>query len=281
MLNASLPAPATVEIRSVDSINHVVAEDRDRVIVASSHGGLYCAYKAQLIGARGLILNDAGVGRNRAGIAALAYCDVARMPAATVSHLSARIGDVVDMRRRGVVSHANEAARALGVVPGMACEAAATAMRVAAPSAGRLSETIEDRHEILVNGTAIICIDSASLLRPEDRGRVVVTGSHGGLIGGDPAKALNVDVRFAAFNDAGVGVDDAGIGRLEPLDRRGIPAVTVAHDSAEIGNALSTYEEGVISHANSHAQRIGARPGRLLKDALSAWIAHGEATSTT
>jgi hypothetical protein len=37
---------------------------------------------------------------------------------ATVSHLSARIGDCQDTWDHGVVSHANARARALGIVPG-------------------------------------------------------------------------------------------------------------------------------------------------------------------
>ena len=40
-----------------------------------------------------MILNDAGVGRDEAGIAALAYLDALGIAAATVSHESCRIGD--------------------------------------------------------------------------------------------------------------------------------------------------------------------------------------------
>jgi len=40
-----------------------------------------------------VILNDAGVGRDRAGIGGLALLDTIGMSAATLSHRSARIGD--------------------------------------------------------------------------------------------------------------------------------------------------------------------------------------------
>lgn len=257
-------------LRAIDSMNHVTTADRGRVVVASSHGGLYCAYKALAAGARGVVLSDAGVGRDDAGIASLAWCDAVHMPAATVAHTSARIGEVADLLRRGIVSHANASARALGVVPGMACAQAWHAMTAAPIPARPAAPVVEHRHEVaLASGIAAVCIDSASLIQAGDGGRIVVTGSHGGLIGGDPAKALNVPAFFAAFNDAGVGIDDAGLGRLAPLAARGIAAVTVAHTSARIGDGLSTFHDGVISHANAPARELGAVPGVPLADALA------------
>jgi len=257
-------------LRAIDSMNHVTAADRGRVVVASSHGGLYCAYKALAAGARGVVLSDAGVGREQAGIASLPWCDAVGMPAATVAHTSARIGDVADLLRRGVISHANASARALGVTPGMSCAQAWQAMTAAPVPERPAAPVVEHRHEVaLGEGAVAVCIDSASLIHAEDAGRIVITGSHGGLIGGDPGKALNVPAAFAAFNDAGVGIDDAGLGRLAPLAARGIAAVTVAHTSARIGDGLSTLHDGVISHANGPARELGAVPGRRLADALT------------
>lgn len=257
-------------LRAVDSINHITSADRGRVVVASSHGGLYCAYKALAVGARGVVLSDAGVGREQAGIASLAWCEVAGMPAATVAHTSARIGDVADLLRRGVVSHANASARALGVTPGMSCVRAWQVMTAASVRERPMAPVVEHRHEVaLPGGATAICIDSASLIHPDDAGGIVITGSHGGLIGGDPGKALNVAAAFAAFNDAGVGIDEAGLGRLAPLAARGIAAVTVAHTSARIGDGLSTLHDGVISHANKPACELGAIPGRRLLEALA------------
>ena len=107
----------------------------------------------------------------------------------------------------------------------------------------------------------IVLIDSASLVKPEDAGQIVITGSHGGLIGGDARFALQVDAVVAAFNDAGVGPDACGRTRLPALDTRGVAAVTVAHTSARIGDARSTYHDGVVSAANVMALRLGARVG--------------------
>lgn len=252
--------------KQVDSINHIDEADRGRVVLASSHAGLYCGYRAVRFALRGVILNDAGVGYREAGIAALPFCEAAGMPAASVSYLSARIGDCADMRARGVISHANAQARALGVVPGMACEAAVACLLqgpLVVPTPPEAQR--ETRSVLTVNGQAVVCIDSASLIQPEDAGKIVITGSHGGLIGGDARKAINVAAQLAVFNDAGVGIDRAGIGRLVPLDTRGIGAVTVSHLSARIGDGLSTYHDGVISHVNGQAAARGARVGMRLQ----------------
>ena len=109
----------------------------------------------------------------------------------------------------------------------------------------------------------------ASLVRTEDVGAVVLTGSHGGLIGGDPARALKADVLAAAFNDAGVGTDAAGITRLPALSARGIPAFAVDAMSARIGDGRSTYEDGIVSAVNDAARDLGAHPGMSACDFVS------------
>lgn len=266
----------TPSTRSINSINHISENDLGAVVVASSHGGLYSAYKAVTARVRGIILNDAGRGRDDAGVASLDFCGRYGVPAAVVSYMSARIGDVADMEARGTISDCNELAARLGVTPGMrVADATACLLQGAFTAPGTPDEVSETRHEepLAPGAQPLVCIDSASLIRPEDAGRVVITGSHGGLIGGDPHKAINVECAFAAFNDAGVGIDDAGIGRLAPLDRRGIPAVTVDYMSARIGDARSTLHDGVISRANDAAAALGMVRGRPLAQALRAWLA--------
>ena len=73
---------------------------------------------------RGVVFNDAGLGKDGAGIAALARLDEAGVPALAVSHMSAQIGDTGD-GSLGIVSHVNgEAARrgvAVGQTTGRRC----------------------------------------------------------------------------------------------------------------------------------------------------------------
>lgn len=99
----------------MDSISYVDAGDAGNVVVSASHGGAPSAVYANAQKLAGVFFNDAGVGKDGAGIAALGMLDV---PAATVSHLSARIGDAEDMWRHGVLSHVNAAAVAQGLKPG-------------------------------------------------------------------------------------------------------------------------------------------------------------------
>lgn len=99
-----------------------------------------------------------------------------------------------------------------------------------------------------------------------DGTRIVVTGSHGGLLRGNPQSALKIGARAAFFNDAGVGCDGAGISRLPELDRREIVAGTVSHWTARIGDARSSWETGVLSHVNRSAERVGAKPGMRLRE---------------
>ncbi|MBN2568906.1 MAG: hypothetical protein JXB42_05705 [Deltaproteobacteria bacterium] len=250
----------------VDSVNYLDVTAREQVVIASSHGGIYAAYKSADIGARAVILNDAGVGRQDAGIACLQYCEEIGMAAAVVSHTSARIGDAADMFQRGMISHANQMAKNVRCIPGIEVARAAACLKKAPLPFGKPPVYDETRFVISDGRPKIVCIDSASLVKKEDAGQVVITGSHGGLIGGRKEKAFNVQALIAVFNDAGVGIDQAGIGRLDPLDERGIAAATVAHTSARIGDSRSTYYEGVISYANQLAIKLGASLGAKVRD---------------
>jgi hypothetical protein len=114
---------------------------------------------------------------------------------------------------------------------------------------------------------ALLVVDSITEAVGCGQGRIVVSGSHGGLSAG--RFALEAKVRLAVFNDAGVGRDGAGIAGLALLQDAGIAACTVSHDSARIGEAHSTLDDGLISHANAAAAALGARAGLRLRD----WLA--------
>lgn len=109
-----------------------------------------------------------------------------------------------------------------------------------------------------------VLLDSVTQVQPAHAGFVVVTGSHGGTSSG--RYALAVRAALYAFNDAGIGKDEAGIAALAMLDRAGIPAVTVAHTSARIGDARDTWTHGVVSRINEAAATAwpGLAPGVAL-----------------
>jgi hypothetical protein len=257
-------ANATVSdatIITAESVTKLEERHRGAVLVAGSHGGVYAAHVAARGGVRAVILNDAGVGLDGAGIASLPYLEAIGMAAATVGHRSARIGSGDDMMARGMISHCNRIAARQGVQAGQACAHAAAALTQAPMPTGEAPDYAESRFCVRTAAPQAWVLDSASLVRADDKDRILLIGSHGGLLGGRAEAALKYDALAAVFNDAGVGIDDAGIARIFALDARKIPAVTVDCRTARIGDGRSTYETGILSHVNATAAARGAKPG--------------------
>ena len=151
--------------------------------------------------------------------------------------------------------------RSLGVTTGQSCRDAAAALQLARPSRHAPPEALEAAFLLISEPPQVWALDSASLVLPDHKASIVVTGSHGGLLGGRPETALKYDVLGALYNDAGIGKDAAGASRLPALDARGIAAATVSAASARIGDARSTYEDGIISRVNARATVLGLREG--------------------
>ncbi|MFY2642478.1 hypothetical protein [Achromobacter insuavis] len=270
----------TEAARILDSITKLAPTDAGRVVIAASHGGSYAAYCAARGRVRAVVLNDAGVGWQQAGIAGLDELQQWGVAAATADYRSCRIGDGADMARHGIISHVNGLAHALGCRPGMAV--AQAARRLA--DADMAPTWPAPRHEAravlatAADGTPrVIGADSVSLLEADDDGRIAVTASHGERLAGLATDGVRPRPWLVTFNDAGIGKDSAGIGRLPLLQQRGIAALTVSAHSARIGDARSCYEDGVVSCANARARELGCRIGAPLKSFIDALLA-GRAT---
>jgi hypothetical protein len=261
-----MPATRLAPVLIADSITRVGAEAAGAVVVNASHGGVYAAFVAAKLHVAGAVFNDAGVGRDRAGIAGLDYLAGLRIPAAAVGHDTARIGDGSDMIERGIITHVNAPSAALGCRPGMPCQEAAAALQQASPSKSAPPSALEAAFLLIAGTPAVWALDSASLVGVEHVGTIVVTGSHGGLLGGRPDTALKADALAALFNDAGIGIDEAGVTRLPALDARGIAAGTVAASSARIGDARSTYEDGILTRVNRRAAALGIGTGMTARE---------------
>ena len=113
----------------------------------------------------------------------------------------------------------------------------------------------------------VVLLDTVTAVEPRHAGAVVVTGSHGGASVVHYARA--VPARLYVFNDAGVGKDEAGVAALAELERHGIAAATVAHDSARIGEARDAYDHGVVSRVNRQAAALLVA-GRALRPQIEA-----------
>jgi hypothetical protein len=292
-----------------DSITQLPPDCGGLAVIAASHGGLYSAHRALAAAVRGAIFCDAGIGRERAGVAGLSLLDLHQIPAATISHASARIGDGADCMSRGILSVVNEAARRAGIKPGMPASTAVVLMQAAldrgdviasdcAAEAGtprssvlpRLSHDLSARsatqlapvqHEVRFEieeflPVPVTAIDSNSLVDEGDSQSILLTGSHGGLLGGRSESAIKNRVFAVVYNDADLGADGAGISRLAALDDLKIPAATVSAWSARIGDGRSTYLDGFITHLNRSAIALGGERGISSKSLVArlaeAWI---------
>jgi hypothetical protein len=268
----------------LDSVTHLPAlaggraapEARRVVALCASHGGVYAAWYAARRGVAAMILHDAGIGRERAGVGGLDWLAERGLPAAAVCHRSARIGDGADMLARGRLSTVNRSGAALGLAEGMPAAEALSRLAAAPLAMPTIADAMDEaRREIAVHrGIRVIALDSNGLVEAGDAGHVVVTGSHGGLLGGRPGTAVKAPVRAAIYNDAGIGADDAGLSRLPALEARGIAGACVSCFSARIGDAMSTWQDGFVSALNSTAAARGGRIGQSTRDFVAAILEH-------
>lgn len=246
-----------------------------QVLVSGSYGGEYNAYHAARWGVRAVILNDAGIGKDRAGIRGLDYLERIGIAGATADAGSCHIGDGEHMLHYGIVSHVNAAAEQLGCRPGQSVRECAERLRRAPLSAAALPPITGGKRYLMREGPrepSVVCLDAAPLLTPEDAGRIVITGSHAALFRGRPDGIIGPDVRAIFFSDAGVGMDAAGIARLPTLDARNIVAGTASAASAPIGDARAIYAEGILSHVNATAAALGGKAGLRIRDFIDLLI---------
>ncbi|MBV8393605.1 MAG: hypothetical protein JOY81_10530 [Alphaproteobacteria bacterium] len=111
----------------------------------------------------------------------------------------------------------------------------------------------------------VLIHDSVVKLPPEANGAVVVGGSHGAVYAA--YNSAKYGCRAAIHHDAGIGKDEAGIGGLAYADSLGMAMAAVATASARIGDGQDMYRRGLISRANTLAQKCGVRVGMSCREA--------------
>ena len=126
---------------------------------------------------------------------------------------------------------------------------------------------VKEVHKVVKEsgGYRIIIANSATSIDDNNKKDVVVDGSHFGLNVGQ--YALQAKIRGMIGNDAGIGLEEAGIAGLKLLGQHEVPGAAVSCMSARIGNGTTTYEEGVISVANETAKILGITKGMSAKEA--------------
>ncbi|NIO39718.1 MAG: hypothetical protein GTO41_05700 [Burkholderiales bacterium] len=118
MLKKTVEQGKNGKVVLMDSITKVSADDKGAVVVCASHGGTSSGEFALEVPLKLVVFNDAGGGKDDAGIAALEMLQGRGVAAATVAHTSGRIGDSLDMWEHGLLSHVNAAASQLGLAVG-------------------------------------------------------------------------------------------------------------------------------------------------------------------
>jgi hypothetical protein len=236
------------------------------VLVNASYAGVL---PARMIGdhrPRGAIGVDAGVGPEGAGIAGLWYFEALNIPAAAVDVRSVRLGDGADMYEKGVIRFLNRPAADCGVRPGMGVKEAARLMLDNDPAApGAMEVTNRRVMEEGPDGRKIICTDSIVFGEPDDVRNIIVSAGHNGASSADYLLAINPFGYICS--DGGRGRDDSGMAALPIAAANNIAGATVDAARARMGDALSTWNDGIISAMNSLAEAAGVRVGMTAPDA--------------
>jgi hypothetical protein len=110
------------QLKLVDSITELGPHDMGCIAISGSHGGISSAQYALAARPMLSIFNDAGVGKDQAGLTALDFLQGHSLAACTVSHNSACIGHAKSTLHDGVVNHCNLLARELGIDAGHTCQ---------------------------------------------------------------------------------------------------------------------------------------------------------------
>jgi len=121
----------------VDTTSDVEAGNINDVIMTGSHSGQNSSEYLAHLNIKGVIGNDAGMGKNDAGIAGMKCLEEHGIPAAAVASMSAKIGNGTSTYEQGKISAANELAKKLGITVGMTAREAADIML--ADAAGKVN----------------------------------------------------------------------------------------------------------------------------------------------
>lgn len=119
---------ATSKVIAIDTVKYADERINGAVISLGSHAGTTLADYLGPFQVRGAIANDCGNPPHESATRGLAMLAQRGIPAAVVDNGTARVGDGVSTYELGVISAANDPARALGVEPGITAEVAAKAM---------------------------------------------------------------------------------------------------------------------------------------------------------
>ena len=115
-----------------------------------------------------------------------------------------------------------------------------------------------------MDGVKIFTASSSATASPDCAGHVLVSGSYGGEY--NAYNAARWGAKAVILNDAGVGKKDAGINGLPYLDKVGIAAATADAWTCHIADGEDMLAQGVISHVNTVAAKLGCNRGQTVRE---------------
>ena len=277
--------PASVIL--LDSLGDLQPDNTNPILVCASHCGDNGTFARKLKNGhvKAVFLNNAGIGKNHAGISGLVHYEAANILACAVDHNSAEIGVARDTWESGIISHTNKLAEKAGIQPGDSVQEAVASIinAIALTSSAQANEKLESltnekkdstsnvdlkkQIQTQIGGVSITVTDSITFLNDSNAGDIVVCGSHGGVSAGEYAQKHQLKAVF--FNDAGIGKNNAGIKSLDTLSDAGILACTVNCMSAEIFNGQDMLENGIISVCNQLATSRNIKVTMTVKEAMN------------
>jgi len=267
----------------LDSLGDIQPDNTSPILVCASHCGDNGTFARKLTncGVRAVFLNNAGVGKNQAGISGLPYYAAEGILACAVDNYSAEIGVARDTWESGIISHTNVIADKIGIKIGDSVQNAVDKIiinlnsnfifqkekNVVIHSEEKSNKAdLKKQIQIQIDGKTITITDSITFLNESNIGDIVVCGSHGGVSAGHYAQKFHL--KAVIFNDAGIGKNNAGIKSLDSLSAAGILACTVDCMSAEIFNGRDVLENGVITVCNQLATSRNINVKMTVKEAV-------------
>ena len=271
----------------LDSLGDLQPDNTNPILVCASHCGDNGTFARKLKNChvKAVFLNNAGIGKNQAGISGLGHYEAENILACAVDHNSAEIGVARDTWESGIISHTNKLAEEAGIQPGDSVQKAVAGILSLFdtpslhPNNLGFSSDINDKKDsnnktelkkqfqTQISGVTITVTDSITFLNERNAGEIVVCGSHGGISAGEYAQKHHLKAVF--FNDAGIGKNNAGVKSLETLSEAGILACTVDCMSAEIFNGQDALENGIISVCNQLATSRNIKEKMTVKEAIT------------
>ena len=270
----------------LDSLGDLQPDNASPILVCGSHCGDNGTFARKLKNCqvKAVFLNNAGIGKNEAGISGLSYYEAESILACAVDNYSAEIGVARDTWECGIISHTNTLAEEAGIQIGDSVQKAiACIIHLLDTPALTLNNTgyespiigkeensgkvdLKKQFRTEIAGVSVTVTDSITFLNENNVGDIAVCGSHGGVSAGEYAQKRRLKAVF--FNDAGIGKNDAGVKSLATLSDAGILACTVDCMSAEIFNGQDMLDNGIISVCNKLAKSKDINEKMTVKEAI-------------